>query len=89
MSRVCEICGKHAGVGNRIVRHGLAKSKGGIGLHTTGITRRRFEPNLQRIRVSENGGVRRRLVCTSCIKGGKITKAGRGTQARVATPPTP
>jgi large subunit ribosomal protein L28 len=75
MSRVCEICGKSPTTGNRIVRRGLAKKKGGIGLHTTGITKRRFIPNIQRIRVSENGGVRTRRVCTSCIKAGKITKA--------------
>lgn len=75
MPRVCELCGKGAMTGNRIVRHGLAKKKGGIGLHTTGITRRRFEPNLHRIRVVENGTVRRRLVCASCIKKGGVRKA--------------
>lgn len=75
MPRACEICGKSSGTGNRIVRHGLAKSKGGIGLHTTGITRRKFLPNLQRIRVRENGGVLRRTVCARCIKGGKVVKA--------------
>jgi large subunit ribosomal protein L28 len=64
-------------MGNRIVRHGLAKAKGGIGLHTTGITRRRFQANLQRIRVNENGGVVRRLICARCIKAGKVVKAGR------------
>jgi large subunit ribosomal protein L28 len=75
MARVCEICGKGPVTGNKIVRHGLEKKKGGIGLHITGITRRRFLPNLQRIRVSENGGVLRRSVCTSCIKNGKVAKA--------------
>jgi len=50
MARACDICGKTVSVGNRIVRHGLAKSKGGIGLHTTGITKRQFRPNLQKIR---------------------------------------
>ncbi len=75
MARVCEICGKGPVTGNRIVRHGLEKKKGGIGLHITGVTRRRFLPNLQRIRVSENGGVLRRNVCTACIKGGNIKKA--------------
>jgi large subunit ribosomal protein L28 len=62
-------------VGNRIVRHGLAKSKGGIGLHTTGITRRHFSPNLHRVKARVNGAVCRLTVCTSCIKGGKVTKA--------------
>lgn len=75
MSRTCEICGKKPVTGNRIVRHGLEKKKGGIGLHTTGITRRRFLPNIQKLRVKENGGVCVRKVCTSCIKAGKIVKA--------------
>ena len=75
MAKVCEICGKGVSTGNRIVRHGLRKSKGGIGLHITGISKRRFLPNLHRVRVIENGGVRRRRVCASCIKSGKIVKA--------------
>jgi len=53
----------------------MPKKKGGIGLHTTGVTGRRFLPNLQEVRVRENGGVTRRRVCTSCIKHGLITKA--------------
>ena len=75
MAKVCEVCGKGPSSGNTIVRHGLEKKKGGIGLHITGVTKRRFLPNLQRIRVSVNGGVKRRTVCASCIKGGKIVKA--------------
>jgi large subunit ribosomal protein L28 len=75
MARVCEVCGKGVHAGNTIVRHGLRKAKGGIGLHTTGVTKRRFLPNLQRIRVSENGGVKRKTVCTACIRSNKITKA--------------
>lgn len=74
MSKACEVCGKAVSTGNRIVRHGLAKAKGGIGLHTTGITRRKFSPNLQKLRVMENGGVVRKTVCTACIRSGKITK---------------
>ena len=75
MSKVCDICGKGIRPGNRIVRHGLAKSKGGVGLHTTGINPRRFLPNIQRIRISVNGGTQTRNVCTGCIKAGKIVKA--------------
>ena len=75
MPRMCESCGKTAHRGKTIVRHGLAKSKGGIGLHTTGINGRQFRPNLQSVRVMENGGVRRRTVCTACIKSGKVAKA--------------
>ena len=74
MARVCEICGKKPTAGNSIIRHGLAKSKGGIGLHTTGISKRRFMPNLQRVRVKEGGTTLRRTVCTACIRQGAITK---------------
>jgi len=75
MARVCDVCGKKPLTGNRIIRKGLAKYKGGIGLHTTAITRRRFLPNLHSVRSSENGGTVRRTVCAACIKSGKIIKA--------------
>lgn len=75
MSRVCDVCGKSTIKGSVIVRHGLAKKKGGIGMHTTAINKRDFRPNLQSIRVSINGGVKRMKVCTACIKHGKIQKA--------------
>jgi large subunit ribosomal protein L28 len=75
MARACDICGKVPQSGSVIVRHGMAKKKGGIGMHTTGITRRRFLPNVQRIRVMENGGVVRKTVCTRCIKSDRIVKA--------------
>lgn len=75
MSTVCQICGKGASVGARIVRHGLSKKKGGIGLHTTAVTKRTFKPNLQKVRARVGGGTKTLTVCTSCIKAGKITKA--------------
>jgi large subunit ribosomal protein L28 len=62
--------------GNSIARRGKAKKEGGVGKKITGITRRRFFPNLQRIRISiKNDTVRRVLVCTGCIKAGNIRKA--------------
>lgn len=75
MSRVCEICGKRPMAGRTIARRGLAKKKGGVGKKITGITKRRFLPNLQTIRVILKGSPRRINVCTSCIKAGKIQKA--------------
>ncbi len=75
MAKVCEICGKGPMTGSRIIRKGLAKKKGGIGMHVTTVTRRRFLPNLQRVRVRENGGVRPRLVCAACLKADKVVKA--------------
>ena len=76
MSRVCEICGKGPATGNVIVRKGSPKYKGGIGLHTTGITKRRFLPNLRSVRVVDGkGNVKRMRVCAACIRSGKVTKA--------------
>ncbi len=75
MAKVCDVCGKGPMTGNRIVRHGLEKKKGGIGLHTTGVTRRRFLPNLQRLRIKVGGRVATQNVCMSCLKAGKVVKA--------------
>ncbi len=83
MARVCDICGKGLRTGNIITRRGMPKSSGGIGLHTTGITRRRFLPNVQKIRVLENGGIAIRKVCAACIKSGKIAKAGKSAKRSV------
>ncbi|MBI4971532.1 MAG: 50S ribosomal protein L28 [Candidatus Omnitrophica bacterium] len=73
--KICEICGKKPLTGRSIARRGMAKKKGGVGKKITGITRRRFLPNLQTLRASINGGVRRIKVCTSCIQANKVTKA--------------
>ena len=43
--------------------------------HTTGITARRFLPNLQTVRCREGGTVLTKRVCTGCLKAGKIVKA--------------
>jgi len=75
MAKVCEICGKGPVTGNSIIRKGLPKKKGGIGLHTTGVTRRRFLPNLQKMKIKLEGVIRSRLVCSSCLKAGKVVKA--------------
>jgi large subunit ribosomal protein L28 len=37
-------------------------------------TNRRFDPNLQRVRIDDSGTPRRVYVCT-CLKAGKVTKA--------------
>jgi large subunit ribosomal protein L28 len=75
MSKICAICGKGPSTGNTIIRQGLAKYKGGIGLHTTGISRRRFLPNLQRVRVKAGGSTTRVLACAKCLKQGRVVKA--------------
>lgn len=75
MSRVCYFTGKKPRSGKRITRRGIAKKKGGIGLKTTGITTRRFLPNLQTVKIIENGQVKRVKVAASYLSSGKVVKA--------------
>ena len=75
MGKQCAVCGKTPVVGNRVSQRGKAKYLGGNGRKTTGITRRQFKPNLQRIRIQEGGGVVTRRVCTQCIRSGRVQKA--------------
>ncbi len=74
MSYACALCGKKSQVGNQVTIRGKAKYLGGVGTKVTGITRRRFKPNLQSVRTQINGTVRKLMVCTQCIKSGKVTK---------------
>ena len=68
MAKACYICGKTAQPGMKYKRRGQIKRTGGAGSKIVGKTLRVFRPNLQ-------GTVRRILVCTSCIQGGKVVKA--------------
>jgi large subunit ribosomal protein L28 len=61
-------------VGNSLARRGKAKYLGGNGRKTTGITRRQFRVNLQKIRVMEDGVIVRRRVPVSLIRSGAIEK---------------
>ena len=63
MARACEICGKGPVFGRYIS-------------HAHNVSRRMFRPNLARVRVVEPNGRRRRvLVCTRCLRSGKVQKA--------------
>ncbi len=62
MARVCAICGKGPQVGYNIS-------------HAHNKTKRRWYPNLQRVKVIKDGTVKRIKVCTRCIRSGLITKA--------------
>ena len=80
MPRVCALSGKKTTIGRQYTHRGLAKSKGGVGIKTTGKSRRTFKPNLQKIRAQVGGTVKRMRVCTSCISAGKIKKRVRSRQ---------
>ncbi len=75
MSRQCELTGVGPIKGSHIWRSGKAKKKGGIGTHITAITKRRFLPNLQRVKVLINGEVRYIRVSAKAIKKGLVLKA--------------
>lgn len=71
----CDICKKRPWVGNKLEQRGKAKYLGGNGRKTTGITKRKFQPNIQKIRVDEDGVTVRRRVCVQCIRSGAVKKA--------------
>jgi large subunit ribosomal protein L28 len=79
MARICELTGKRPIKGSIIWRSGKAKKSGGIGTHVTAITKRRFMPNLQRVKAIMNGEVRYVRVAASAIKKGLIVKAPKRT----------
>jgi len=68
MAAVCQVCGKHPSFGMTI-SHSHRRSK------------RRWNPNIQRVRALVNGSAKRLDVCTSCIKAGKVMKAPRALRA--------
>jgi large subunit ribosomal protein L28 len=71
--------------GSHIWRSGKAKKKGGIGTHVTAITKRRFFPNLQRVKVLlPSGEVRYIRVSAKALKAGMVTKAPRRTWKKPA-----
>jgi large subunit ribosomal protein L28 len=62
MARVCTVCGKGPTTGNHVS-------------HANNRVKRRWYPNLQTVRTTVGGEVRRVRVCTQCIKSNKIRKA--------------
>lgn len=61
MARRCEICGKGPRSGNNVS-------------HANNKTRRRWLPNLQKVRANVNGSARTVRLCTRCLKAGKVEK---------------
>jgi len=84
MARICELTGKGPIKGSIIWRSGKSKKSGGIGTHITAITKRRFFPNLQRVKAVVNGEVRYIRVTARAIKKGLVVKAPRRTWKKEA-----
>lgn len=65
-------------MGNSVTIRGKKKYLGGVGTKVTGITRRQFKPNLQRVKVTVGRGTIKSIwACTQCLRSGAITKAVR------------
>lgn len=62
MSRECYVCGKKTTSGNTVS-------------HSNKHTKRVFKPNLQRVKIRENGNVKHVKVCTSCLRSNKVERA--------------
>lgn len=77
MARVCCLTGKKTTFGNSISRRGKAKYLGGVGRKTTGISRRTFKPNIQKVRAIVDGKVCRIRVSAKAIRMGLIVKPQR------------
>ena len=65
MAQRCDVCGKGTLSGNSVS-------------HANNATKRKWNPNLQRVRALVDGRVKNIDACTRCIRGGKVTKAVRG-----------
>ncbi len=75
MAFACDVCGKKTAMGNSVAHRGKAKYLGGVGTKVTGISRRKFKPNLQRVRVTTANGANKTVrICTQCIRSGAVTK---------------
>ena len=69
---VCDVCGKSPSFGMSVS-------------HSHHRTKRRWNPNIQRVRVLVDGTPRRLHVCTSCIRAGRVVKP---TRRRHTAPPS-
>lgn len=71
MAKRCDICGKGTQFGNTVS-------------HAHNVTKRRWNPNLQRVRAIVDGKPKRITVCTSCLKSDRVQKMIRTAKATAA-----
>jgi large subunit ribosomal protein L28 len=62
MARRCSVCGKRPITGNKVS-------------HSNRKTKRIWLPNLQKVRVKTGNQTKRMIVCTRCIRAGRVEKA--------------
>ena len=85
MSRECYFTGKRTTSGRSISRRGKAKYLGGVGKKVTGVTKRKFKPNIQKVRAVVDGQVRRIKVSTKAMRMGLVQKPPKRDYQRQET----
>lgn len=79
MARVCPYTGKRTVAGRSYSHRGKAKYLGGVGRKVTGIAKRKFKPNIQKVRAVVDGKVCRIRVSAKAIRMGLVTKPPKRT----------
>ena len=74
MSRICHFTGRKTSAGRSISRRGKAKRLGGVGKKVTGVSKRKFKPNIQKVRAIVDGKVCRIRVSAKAIRMGLVQK---------------
>lgn len=74
MAKTCVFTGRKAAYGNKKTYRGKAKYLGGVGKKITGTSRRKFKPNLQKVRCVVNGEVKKVWVSAAAIRSGLVVK---------------
>jgi large subunit ribosomal protein L28 len=77
MPRVCYFTGKKTSFGNQVTHRGKAKYLGGVGTKVTGVTGRKFRPNIQKVRAVVDGQVVRIKVSAKALRSGLVVKPVR------------
>ena len=77
MPRVCYFTGKKTSFGNKVTHRGKAKYLGGVGTKVTGVTGRKFRPNIQKVRAVVDGQIVRIKVSAKAIRNGAVVKPVR------------
>ena len=83
MPRVCAFTGRKTSSGRQYSRRGKAKYLGGVGRKVTSKTKRKFKPNIQKVRAVVNGKLVRVRASAKAIRSGKVVKPTK----RNYTPP--
>jgi len=86
MPRVCYFTGKSTKFGRKVTHRGKAKYLGGVGTKITGISARKFRPNIQKVRAVVDGSVVRIKVSTKALRMGLVTKPPKRKWKPAAAP---